>query len=60
MSIGFNTNEILHLNPDWKRLKQAVILELSEKKHILMEGDQIYLTAEGRLFSDAISRNLML
>jgi len=60
LSIGFNTNEILHLNPDWKRLKQAVILELSEKKHILMEGDQIYLTAEGRLFSDAISRNLML
>ncbi len=57
---GLNTEVIDKIMPTWKTQKLPIILEMSEKKLILFIENQILLTTLGRLFSDAISRDLML
>jgi oxygen-independent coproporphyrinogen-3 oxidase len=57
---GLNTEVIDKFMPTWKTQKLPIILDLSEKKLILYNENQIQLTTLGRLFSDAISRDLML
>lgn len=57
---GLNTGIIHALDPLWLKQKQPIVKELAEKKLLIWNGEYIFLTPRGCLFSDAISRDLML
>lgn len=57
---GLNILDIRSIDADWENLKRPIILEMSQKNLILLRDDCIILTKKGRLFSDAISRDLMI
>lgn len=59
-SSGLNTTDIHAINPDWEKTKLPIILEMSQKNLLLFKNNIITLTSEGQLFSDAISRDLMI
>jgi oxygen-independent coproporphyrinogen-3 oxidase len=57
---GLNILDIRSIDAHWENLKRPIILEMSQKNLILYRDDCIILTKKGRLFSDAISRDLMI
>jgi oxygen-independent coproporphyrinogen-3 oxidase len=57
---GLNVLEIHEINAHWETIKRPIILEMSQKNLILFSDNHIVLTERGRLFSDAISRDLMI
>ena len=60
LSDGLDFQIIEAIIPEWVKQKEDLLLEMSEKKLIFMKNNCIKLTQKGRLFSDAISRDLML
>ena len=57
---GLNILDIHEIDAGWETLKRPIILEMSQKNLILYTDNHIILTERGRLFSDAISRDLMI
>jgi oxygen-independent coproporphyrinogen-3 oxidase len=57
---GLDIGEIGGINAEWWKQKYAVILDFLQKNLVLVEDNHIKLTAQGRLFSDAISREIMI